>query len=267
MRWGKKAPSEAITTLTRNLAGTTLAGRPLIELPVPGLGDVALAAPVESAELETVWREARGLLDVTNRWPLAVTSWAPESNWESSIRAEDMFSRFYFNEATPPLSAAEILGAAAQLSDADIDALVERSREAREQFEAENPTQIDLQAPLPDPWFDFDQHAALVFLPWRSGWDSLAYINFYGSSEVGIAETIALGRRWEKRYGAELVAHLGTMLECLVARPPADLATATDVAREQFAVAADTFYLPGEPPASVAPALIDADRWLLHQRP
>lgn len=48
----------------------------------------------------------------------------------------------------------------------------------------------------------------------------MAYLRWYGTSDYGAEHYIALGRSWERRFGAELVAHYGTMLQRLVSRPP-----------------------------------------------
>jgi hypothetical protein len=53
------------------------------------------------------------------------------------------------------------------------------------------------------------------------GWQVAAYVSFFGAEVPGGAERlIAVLRSWHERYGAELVAHYGTMLEFVVRRPP-----------------------------------------------
>lgn len=266
--WGRKPkPSESESALRSALVGSMFELRSIVEVPVTGTPLVALAVPVTADELEQAWGAARALLPVTGRWPLAVIAWQPRKDWEASIAQADFFSRFFFDEAVPRLSASETLAAADALGAEDVDAFVATSLDECLEFEREYDQPFPLVESLPDPWHAFTEPAALLFLPWERGWDSLAYISFWDSGTRGIPEIIALGRRWEERYGAELVAHFDTMLECLVSRPPSTPDEAVTVAREHFAVAPDTFYLPGEPPAQISPALINAQRWLLHQRP
>ncbi len=252
------------------LAGTRLAGRAIIELEIPDFEASALAIPVAAEELEADWRAARALVDATGRWPIAVVGWSgtPEPDWESAIRGGGVFSRFYFDEAPRPQTAVEILADADRVTPEQIDEFVAKTREECRAFEREVGAEPYSWWEGPEAWFDFSgMHGALVFLPVQRSWDALAFINFYGSAALGIPEIIALGRRWEDRYGAELVSHYGTMLQCLVSRPPTRLDEATELAREQFAIAPCTFILPGDTPAQVAPRFVGGDRWFLHERP
>ena len=116
------------------------------------------------------------------------------------------------------------------------------------------------------PWFD-PGPCAILFLPCGSGWDALAYINWYGTSSRGAEHYVALGRSWERRFGAELVAHYGTMLQCLVSRAPANVEDAWALAREHDLVAPCTLALPGIRLRDYARALVGWERWFLHERP
>ncbi len=115
-------------------------------------------------------------------------------------------------------------------------------------------------------WFEQDP-AALLLLPVANPWDSLAYLHWFGSSQPGAQYFIALGRRWHQHHGAELVAHYGTMLQCLVSRPPTTLDEAWSLAREHDLAAPCTLALPGISLRHHALGLIDHDRWFLHERP
>ena len=55
---------------------------------------------------------------------------------------------------------------------------------------------------------------------------------------------IAILERWETRYGAELVANHGTMLQWIVANPPRTLEECWELTVEHELVAPDTFILP-----------------------
>lgn len=116
------------------------------------------------------------------------------------------------------------------------------------------------------PWFE-EEPCALLFLPVQEPWDTLAYLNWFGTSDPGTQYFIALGRRWNQQYGAELVAHYGTMLQCLVARPPQTQSEAWRLAREHDLAAPCTMALPGISLRHYALGLVGHDRWFLHERP
>ncbi|NEO88143.1 MAG: DUF4253 domain-containing protein [Spirulina sp. SIO3F2] len=84
---------------------------------------------------------------------------------------------------------------------------------------------------------EFDIHhsnkTALLLLPITSSWEALAYIDWYGNTqlEYGVESLIALGKFWERKFGAELVAFNGcTTFQCLVSRPPESFSEAWDIA-------------------------------------
>jgi Domain of unknown function (DUF4253) len=141
------------------------------------------------------------------------------------------------------------------------------------------PTQIDrwmfeqqiakdaLPPPEPTPfqWFDPD-NAYLLLLPTMSGWESLAYEHFFGAQE-GSEYYIALGKSWEERFGAELMAHYGTMLQCYASKPPTDPLVAWQLAREHDMAAGSTLAPAGVYIRQYAGVLMSHDRWFLHDRP
>ena len=120
------------------------------------------------------------------------------------------------------------------------------------------------------PWFDptGKDHVALIFLPIACSWDALAYLHWFGANCYRrSANVIALGRHWHKRHGAELVAHYGTMLQCLVARPPLDAGAAWTLAIEHDLLSPYTRAAPGIDLRHYAQGLVGSDRWFLHERP
>jgi len=119
----------------------------------------------------------------------------------------------------------------------------------------------------PDPWFAPYGPTALMWLPAPAGADALAYVSWYAGETRDHADLIALLRSWEERFGAELVAHWGTMLQLVVRRPPLDLESALEVATEQVLVAPCTIWLQGTSLRDHARALVGAERWFLHERP
>lgn len=122
-----------------------------------------------------------------------------------------------------------------------------------------------------DDWFQPDEDDChLLFLPTSLGSDSLAYLEFYAEDGVEGATTerlIATLASWHDRYGAELVAHWGTMLQFVVTRPPNTLEDAWNLALEHDLVAPCTNALPGETIRDSARMLWRRPRWFLHERP
>lgn len=108
---------------------------------------------------------------------------------------------------------------------------------------------------------------ALILLPTVNCWEVLAYIHWYGAETCGSETAIAMLRWWNEKYGAELVAHYGTMLNIQVANRPATIDEAFRLAWEQEALAPCTTALPGESLRDHARALLKVHRWFLHERP
>ena len=115
-----------------------------------------------------------------------------------------------------------------------------------------------------------DEDHYLLLLPITNGWDSLAYINWYGTSGLGSEYFIALGKSWEKRFGAEIVSHHGTILNCLIKRPPQTIEEAWPIAIEHLMMSEcstgniHTYMITLR---DYAHSLIGNPHWFLHERP
>jgi hypothetical protein len=85
-----------------------------------------------------------------------------------------------------------------------------------------------------DDWFTRAPAPHLLFLPTRHGPETLAYQTIYAADDGVRGATyerlIAILTTWETRYGAELVANWGTMLQFTVSRPPDTLQQAWELA-------------------------------------
>lgn len=114
--------------------------------------------------------------------------------------------------------------------------------------------------------FDPD-NAWLVLLPTPHSEEALAYLHWYGMERGRADGFIALLRRWRERYGAELWAHYGTMLEFRVRQPPQDFDSALALAREHDLAAPCTLALPGISLRHHALGLVGHGTWFLHERP
>ncbi|MCC6407780.1 MAG: DUF4253 domain-containing protein [Planctomycetes bacterium] len=115
-------------------------------------------------------------------------------------------------------------------------------------------------------WF-VPSDATLLLLPIAKSWDALAYLHWYASSGRPAELDIALGREWQRRYGAEIVTHFGTMLGCRVTRRPDSVDEAWQLAREHDLAAPYTLLGPGERVRRYALELRNSERWQLHERP
>lgn len=108
---------------------------------------------------------------------------------------------------------------------------------------------------------------ALLLLPTPNSWEVPAYLNWYAAEAMGTEVVIAILKNWHEQYGAELVAHYGTMLQCYVSSKPTTIDKAFSLAFEQELIAPCTTALPGVSLRDHAVALMHSDQWFLHERP
>jgi hypothetical protein len=178
---------------------------------------------------------------------------------ERALDVELSDAQYAFGEAAPrraELEAARIGGAPVSTWD-ELDRWLLEWERAHERLPAPESGRLS--------WFD-PGIAFLIFLPTSSSWDSLAYMDWYGMAK-GAAPYIALGRQWSQRFGAELVANYGTMLQCLVTSPPQTIEEAWELGRQHDLIAPCTLALPGIRLRHYAVGLRGWDRWFLHERP
>lgn len=117
-------------------------------------------------------------------------------------------------------------------------------------------------------WFEPEgQKQLLLLIPAENSSDVLAYIHWFGAESLGSEVVISQLRDWEEKYGAELVAHYGTMLQFNVANAPKNLQEAFTLATEQVALAPCTLALPGVSIREHARCLLGIRQWFLHERP
>jgi Domain of unknown function (DUF4253) len=138
-------------------------------------------------------------------------------------------------------------------------------------WELQNFKYADAVAP-PDTryleWYEPDgETAPLLLLPIENGWDSLAYLHWFGACSAGTTVAISFLKNWYQKYQAELVCHYGTMLQLNVGRRPATLEDAFELAMQQETLAQCTIILPGICLRDHARSLMVVDRWFLHERP
>lgn len=248
------------------MTGTPLADREMVVLDVPA-SLPAIAIMIGATEVLDAWRIARDRLEVTGRWPIALTTWQGAGAWAKQLHDEKLFDRWYYQQGsgTGDVSPAALVRA---VEDVDVEAFVRDRIDQSPYFrdEGEDPggdlgEELDWYVPTQE------QATALVLLPTPRAWESLAYQAWYPMEGIPAVQLLALLRSWEHRFGAELVANWGTMLQLVVARPPQTLDEATALAFEHLAVAPCTTVLPGSHTAAYARALVGRGTWFLHERP
>jgi hypothetical protein len=287
------------------LRGTLLGGRGVATVVLEGSRERIFAVDLQRDALRAEWSVARGLLAETGRWPLAaeghptkatanpafigrdgITRTPPTSPEEIDGAAHRALASLRTPRAQrgPPGPLSDLAawqlgyteqrcGAAPRLADL-ADALgaepdvISLERWLLEWEEQRRPTSEPEYAGHLG-WFPLHK-GMLMFFPTERGPQTLAYYEFY--AEHGLVGATAQGlisilEHWCSRYGAELVANWGTMLQFIVQRPPETLEQAWELALEQQLVAPDTTNGPGVPLRAHARTLLRRPTWFLHCRP
>lgn len=287
--------------LVNALSGTRLAELDWLKVDVVESTEHAWVARLPSGSPIEVWRLARERVSATGRWPLLTTSWA--SAGDPAELSQNLFSRWGYQHGpvADDLSPAAIVAAAGSVDlksffaelrspatdeewldfiqsellaagvEADATAIWADCGGDRFQFEralAERERALGLSDPERGRQSTFEpDETLLALLPTMDGAESLAYMHWYGMECQRPEAYVRLLQDWSERFGAELYAHYGTMLEFTVSRPPADLDTALALADEHERVAPCTLSLPGISLRHYAEGLIGHRTWFLHERP
>ncbi len=288
------------------LAGTILAGRQ-VAVEGFGLGRrPALVVPCAPDELLAAWSAARAVLDRTGRWPVVVTDWLGGGTFEAALNGaagaaspEAICARAEAVDPDAALAEVEALADAERWEEWDDEIRFEL--EATAATHGSSPGLADVRVALgddpgrrtlerwlfawelaaesgrttPEPpvgghldWYVPSDECAVVLLPTVDGWQAPAWVPFFGAEgEGGTERLIAVMRTWHDRFGAEIVAHWGTMLQFVVGRPPATAAEAFPVAMAHDLLATATLPLPGVSVRAHARALVGRPTWFLHDRP
>lgn len=240
--------------IAQALEGGPLGGRPASAARLPGTGELVVHVPIEPAEVLDAWRAACAVSGSTGRQPLAVMSYG-----------DDLPDGSIYTDGGVVAAAAD--RAREMTREQALAVLGATGREMEE---------LDASFGLADDddgshlgWFAPDRHpAAIAFLPTTAAEEAVAYAGLFPWDAVEeLAALVTLARGWHERYGAELVAGWGTMLQFVVERPPADVEAARELTSEQLVVASDTIMLPGVLPDAHARALVGRRTWFLHSRP
>ncbi len=124
---------------------------------------------------------------------------------------------------------------------------------------------------VPNDYWDWyqpeNQFLALALLPTQESWQTLVYLHWYAAETIGSDLAAAILKSWQSRYGAEIVAHYGTMLQLLSQKRPIQPQLAFQLAWQQYTIAPCTLALPGVSLRDHARALLHQSKWFLHERP
>jgi hypothetical protein len=116
-------------------------------------------------------------------------------------------------------------------------------------------------------WFDgYQKHLALILLPTEYGWETLAYLHWYGSGSITSGGAIAFLKRWYEKYQAELVCHYGTVIDLKVPKLPQTIQEAFNLAIEQNTFSGYTLSNHGGL-REYARELMHRYHWSFHERP
>lgn len=266
----------------KTFRGTELEGLPVRQSD----GGVLLVEGVDPGRVLESWRVARQLLPVTGRWPVATApEWLdgfPEvsgdqfAELEAEVRGMDnsrVFSRWVSDLPTPQedwYTGLEVLFPGAGLPTAMATELpktvleAEADRWIHERLMADpslvSAEQMDSHVHRLD-WFQPDV-VDLALLPTSSPWLANAWLPYFGAENDWVALVAAL-RRWNGRWGAELVASWGTMLQFTIGRRPQPGEEAWDVAGQLLAWGGSLQMSQWQ----LALVLSRVDTWFLHDRP
>ena len=264
--------------------GSVLAGLPVVE----DVGGAFVVDDIDPERMLPSWRAARATVAATGRWPVMI---GPEEVYldptpdeltalHQAATHDDPWLVFNHDHLDGPVAEWEWNHLRSLLG----DALADRARH-------------DLPASVVDSVLDrwiYDRmlddpalvarvlrvvgdHAGthcwyrpqpgqvqLALLPTTAPWLAPAWLQYHGAGDHHRRRALAAAlHEWHRRYGAELVAWWGTMLQFVVARPPAAGDPAWEVAGQLKAVGGSLQMRQW----SLALAVDHSDAWFLHDRP
>lgn len=99
-------------------------------------------------------------------------------------------------------------------------------------------------------------------IPFAESWKVPAYLKLGGWNECPLPEEhVAILKRWHEQYGAEIACVTGDIIECTVARPPANQQEAMTLAREQYVYCPDIVDQGVETIENLGATLLNANVW------
>ncbi|GAA2853680.1 hypothetical protein Acy02nite_50190 [Actinoplanes cyaneus] len=269
-------PKQVMTALR----GTALEGHEVQEGPS---GTLVVEGPDSTAMLP-LWRAAREAVPVTGRWPV-MTDFedlkpepTPEEGAAFAAAAQTSDPWTIFGDPRGDYEAWQItdyldacLGSGAGRRDdprltgitqGGLDRWVYEQMLADPALAARGMARA-AQLSSTKNWYS-DSDVRLVLLPTPAQWLAPQWLFYYGAERDRGPEALGAAiLRWEQRWGAQLVASWGTMLQFLATRPPVDPEDAWQLAGELMTVGSSLQHERWE----LALALPHGDAWFVHCRP
>lgn len=251
---------------------------------------------VDGDEVRTVWESVRPLVKETGRRPVAV-----EGTADGADVAEIGLNRWGFGrrsaadviEAAGAMSGRDAVrglerAGTAEYFEREWDRIVARHRSltaarvgpapTAAQLAGARPDQFELERrlmeweeqrlptvagqPAPELEYVLTGPCAMLFLPTTQPEHVAAYLHYFGADQRG-SLLLALLRDWHERYGAEVYACYGTMMQLAVSRPPSTLSDALQLAAEQQSISSSLELSL----RAHARLLLGRPDWYLHDRP
>ena len=276
--------------------GTALEGMPVRQ--DPNSDDVLLVEWPDPGDVLTGWRAARGVMSLTGRRPVAVDG-EDDVNWfeevepaelaeleAASLAPDPWHERYYqwrgFQPGEPvdldrvksfldlwPMGPEWDAEAAAREvlpgipSGTTSEAL---QRYLLDQITGDGPLAARFrsasaqQTPQALSWY-VPQFAQFALLPTTSAWLSVAWLDYFG--EENKAVLAACLRQWHEKWGAEIVASWGTMMQFVTPRRPEFGPDALELAYQQLSLGGNI----GVIEIDLAWILSHVNTWFLHERP
>jgi hypothetical protein len=231
--------------------------------------DAASLAPLFDSGAGQVYCLTRSGAGAIDAWRALRTALAGHGWWPvllGDVRDLDTFAEAYSYESRSPR---EILEAAAAVDPAEVLA---RKREVYGESlgEAEEEPEWAVEA-VPNTTFTIPtniltgrplERVTIALVPTDATWEAPAYLKFGGWNEcLEPEEHVALMRRWNEQYGAEVVGITSAVVEMLVSRPPSTLERAMELAREQYVYCPDIVDQGTGTILALAETLLDAPVW------
>jgi hypothetical protein len=264
------------------LRGTALDGHVVEE----GLGGAFIIEGLDSTAMLPLWRAAREAVPVTGRWPVMTSLDYPEVQepgpeevavFAVAVQASNPWMVFngrgrgdyeagqtssYLDVCLGPGAGRRDDPRLAGITQAGLDRWVYEQMLADPALAARGMVRAARLSSMED-WF-LESEVQLVLLPTPAQWLAPRWLSYYGADRDKGHEALGAAiLQWEQRWGAQLVASWGTMLQFLASRPPTDPEDAWQLAGQLMAIGGSLQHERWE----LAMALPRGDAWFVHDRP
>ena len=205
------------------------------------------------------WKIARRLVARTGRWPVLLGTKADVERVHEAVRSscrDGVDSRVQVQRGARLDPVRVLAGRRRRVGIRPRELRAEPPLARQPTSEADFTVDKDILTGKPHPV------VTLALLPTTESWQAPALLLFGAWNDNPDAAThAALHRRWQERFGSEIVAVTGDVIETRVARPPTDASRAISLAREQFIYAPDIVLQGTEDLASLAATVLGGRSW------